>query len=608
MKKNKRINILLHIIAITISFFSVSRIVNAEVNNVAKIENTLYSSISEALDNAKKGDTITLIADINENQTINVNVGVIIEGNNHTITSTLTGIEATFIINTSSEIIINNVNIETNTRGIAINNSVHNITLNNSNINSGQRGITVNSNSNHDSILNVNNCIIKKSGITNYDEEVINDYSRGISIWEYQASTVSLKNTTIQGFAYDINITANNPNYDASKTKIIIDNCILKGRAGINDSNTLGLNIEIKDSEILGINNQAKGTSERFGNIVVERTSTVILNIENTKLMNYQNEGGQANPSALQYLLDIRTNGNIINMSGNTEAIDTTNKINNIIFLYPNNKNDIKITGGNYSYDVSDYLPEEYECVLVNNLYHVQKKFIPSDPIVELKELDLTTSVTKPIIGTINISDSVKLILDTLKTTDEINNINNKNIKVTIDMNDITPSKSIEAEFKNNIKIENVVFTNYYDISINVIDLDSDTIIGKITKLNNKIRFAIILPQELQNIKEGYQRTYYIMRKHNNKYDLIETELSNDGSYLTFENDEFSIYALAYVDKEIIKDEVKPEEIENPKTYDSIITDITIFGISFIGMVAGGLYLKAKKSNIIQLNNHKSKL
>lgn len=346
--------------------------------DVAQIGKKTYGSVYEAIQDAKEGDIVEIIKDSSETKVIPIDKGVTINGNGHTVVSnSLKGTEALFLLNTSAETIINNITIEANTRGIAINNSVHHLTIDSSTLNVGQRGITVNTDKNHDSVLNINDCTIQNKNVANYDEEVPNDGSRGISLWQYADSTISMKNTTIQGFSYVINITSDTV-YDSTNTKLLLEHCILKGRAGINDSLTTGLEIEMKDSKIIGINNQA-GKQEAFGDIVIFSEATVKLALENTKLLNYQNEVGMENPNALQYMLDIRTGGNIIRMTGNTFGTDTTNKLNSIFRLsgIPDTDdriNDIEITGGTYDYDVSDYVPSDYTVVKKAGKYVVGKK------------------------------------------------------------------------------------------------------------------------------------------------------------------------------------------------------------------------------------------
>lgn len=139
---------------------------NAATTNIAKIGDETYNSIYEAVQNAKDGDVIEILQDTTENNVININNGITINGNGHKIISdSLTGTQATFLLSTSEATVINDINIETNLRAIAINNSLHNFSINNSVLTAGQRGITVNTDDNQNSNLNINDCIIQKKRI-----------------------------------------------------------------------------------------------------------------------------------------------------------------------------------------------------------------------------------------------------------------------------------------------------------------------------------------------------------------------------------------------------------------------------------------------------------
>lgn len=556
----KRINFLTKACIIALVFFGLNINVNAETTetDVAKINDTVYNSVKEAIAAAKEGDTVEVLNDSVESQTISVDKGIIINGNGHKIiANSLTGSNAAILINTSNAIVINNIIIETNTRGIAINRNVHNFTINNSTLNVGQRGITVNTDDNENSLLNVNDCIIQNKNVINYDEEVPNVDYRGISLWEYKNSTITIKNTTIQGFAYVINVTAPSSVYDSTNTNLIIDNSILKGRAGINYSNSVGYNINIKNSEILGINNQ-NGKSERFADIVLYSSSAANLNVENTKFLTYQNTTGLNNPYALQYMLDIRSINNNILISGDTSFVDKTEKLGSV-FGYSKSdttgeiipelitNNNIEIKGGQYSYDVANYIPEGYKSVLIDGMYNVRKI---NPPIVDVEEIDLNTPTNKTSIGLTNASKTEEILLNALSTTDEVNT-ENRNVKVIIDMKDIELSNEQQEQFNN--KIKDLTINNYFDISVNVIDIDTNET-QKLTKLNEKITFGLIIPNELKNIDSDYTRDYYVIREHNGNYDLLDTILSEDGKSLTFETDRFSTYALAYIDKKVEKE------------------------------------------------------
>jgi len=583
---SKKINVLTKICTVFLAIFTFNAVTNAETSNVvAKINDTSYSSLKEAIAAASEGDTITLISDTTENSVMSINAGITIEGNNHKIN--YNGTDAAFLINTSTKTAINNINLEAPKRGVAINNPTHNFTLTNSNLLVGERGVTVNTDSNKNSSLNITDCIIKKLGVNDYEKEVPNDGSRGISLWQYQDTTITLKNTTVEGFAYVIN-SASQVSFKG--TKLIIDNCILRGRAGVNiwDSD---FEIEVKNSEILGINNE-KGPYETFANIVLNGSARNIkLNITDTKFLNYQNETGMNNQNGLQYMLSVRSINNTISISGNTSFIDSTNKLKDVLYYGIDNstnidnpdllvtENNLKITGGTYSYDVTEFVSDGYESKKKDNLFVVMEKEYDREVKVENNITDIKVKLDNEAIS--------KTLIEELKKTSEVD-ITKKDIDVALNIKDITPN----AEIKNKIseKIKNGTIANYFDVSINVIDKSTNTIIGNLTELNNKITLSIEIPDSLK-AKEGYIRKYYILREHNGVIEVLDTK--NENGTLTFETDKFSTYALAYTE---MKEEKPKDEIENPATEDKLKYNVLLMSCSIVAI--GGIIYLGKKEEI----------
>lgn len=101
----------------------------------------------------------------------------------------------------------------------------------------------------------------------------------------------------------------------------------------------------------------------------------------------------------------------------------------------------------------------------------------------------------------------------------------------------------------------------------------------------------VALPKTLQKAEDGYSRTYYIIREHNNETEILNTTLSEDGKYLTFESDKFSSFALAFVDKKIEEDkeinqkpETTPSKPVNVDTGSSITENIIALAVAVSGI------------------------
>ena len=126
-------------------------------------------------------------------------------------------------------------------------------------------------------------------------------------------------------------------------------------------------------------------------------------------------------------------------------------------------------------------------------------------------------------------------------------------------------------------KVSNGTVVEFLDIDLLL--TANDDLIGKITKLDDKMRITIDAPDSLKNIPTGTIRKFFIVRTHEGEEpEVIEATLK-DGK-LIFETDKFSNYAVGYTDT------------TNPKTGDSIISYVMLFSVSLIA-----LYLVKNKRN-----------
>lgn len=227
------------------------------------------------------------------------------------------------------------------------------------------------------------------------------------------------------------------------------------------------------------------------------------------------------------------------------------------------------IKGGTYDFDVTEFVTEDYECTKKDDKFVVGLKEYDRDIIFDENSSNLPLKV--------DMEELNKILMDAINNTSI--NIDKKDIKVALEIKDITTSEETKSNMLS--KIKNGTITNYFDITINVIDKDTDKVIGNITELNNKISLSILMPDDLK-ASEGYFRKYYILREHNGIIDIIEPTLSKDKTTLGFETDKFSTYALAFED-------IKNTEIENPNTKDNLKENIilmsTFFSISIIGII-----------------------
>lgn len=239
------------------------------------------------------------------------------------------------------------------------------------------------------------------------------------------------------------------------------------------------------------------------------------------------------------------------------------------------------ITGGTFSTSVLSYLTNEYVETKINNQFVVEKQKVNVDaPVVdgtnvkevtmgvkktlELEEV-LKSSLTKSQIDFEGFNPTVKIII-VKQDEEQVQEETLKNIK-----------KFIE-EKNNNIKT-----SDYFDITLNVLEPRTQEIMGILNELTGKVQFEIAIPDSLKQISKEYSRTFYIIREHEGEVEILPTTLK-DGKLL-FETDKFSTYVLAY------------EDIKNPKTFDSTISYITLGLTSLLCLSGASIVLKSRKEN-----------
>lgn len=316
------------------------------------------------------GGDITLTADINADSTaLTVGEGITLNGNGHCVKSTNTYV---FIVTTADEVVMENLviwaaktskagrGIRLGNEGASVNNA--NLTLNNVTINATycamvvwhSEGVT----------LNINNCTFQNvQGQTvdakgnptsaNYDIELTSANAgdtRGLNFGQLTNSTITITNSTMQGFFYVLNNIIG-PNGDMTGTKLTATNSTFKGRAALNVWG-FGGDYTFTDCQVTGINNYG-GSAEGFSCFVFNEKSTCH---DNTLTINggtvvsaVFNAVGGSNPNANQYMIDDRATNNtiVINNSSYSCTKDLGNDKGGVIASTQPTSN-ITINGGNY--------------------------------------------------------------------------------------------------------------------------------------------------------------------------------------------------------------------------------------------------------------------
>lgn len=172
-----------------------------------------------------------------------------------------------------------------------------------------------------------------------------------------------------------------------------------------------------------------------------------------------------------------------------------------------------------------------------------------------------------------NISDTMTSIVDDIINEKEVTSVSGETvekIKKAIDEGQViltevqvTPVKETEVNAQDKKVLEdhideNVNIAQYLDI--NILVKANDQVIGEVNELDNEVTFTVAIPEDL--MKEG--RTFYVIRVHDGKAEKLDTVENEDGT-LTFKTDKFSTYALAYEDaQESITTPITPVQPAQP--------------------------------------------
>ena len=221
-------------------------------------------------------------------------------------------------------------------------------------------------------------------------------------------------------------------------------------------------------------------------------------------------------------------------------------------------------------------------------------------PTANVEVIDPNEEVEVVTPGVANSNEAEEVLGNvTIENEDALEAIANGN-DVTIEIVTTPIEESTNAIlFEENIS-PNYTILGYFDISILI---KNDSIVyGNVSEVEAPITLIAILPNDLSPVKEGYQRTYYILRSHDGKITKLEAILSEDGKYVTFASDKFSEYALVYTDTKInIPSEQIPttndNEIMPPKTYDNISVTLITAIVTLIGLIISSYQIKKNLHN-----------
>ena len=170
--------------------------------------------------------------------------------------------------------------------------------------------------------------------------------------------------------------------------------------------------------------------------------------------------------------------------------------------------------------------------------------------------------VGKPVSCTVPY-DSVKGLLDGESTANDIGDNVTLDLEIIfMDEDEVTDEEKYLSETymkSNNLSLDQY---QYYDIGLWLEKTDGTTVY--ISSLDRtKINITLDVPESLRNVPDGYRRVFIVFRIHDNKAEKVA---ESDTTSVSFGNDEFSTFVLAYQD---IK---KAETTENTQKTDKTET------------------------------------
>lgn len=228
------------------------------------------------INNAEAGSTVTLSGNETISSTITINKALTLEGNGNTLT--MTGGTYAIKVDTNDAVTIKNLTVEATTtggRGVLLNKTQPNATLDNCTLTVNNRGVGFSDDGTTAGTVTIQNSTIQNSQIpsdASYDNWALcTADTRGIAMWNTKGLTLNIDNSTIQGFAYTVNLTGdadNNGIRDFTGTTVNVkNNSKLKGWTAFNVWSAY-TTFNIENSYLLGINTWSGGNND-FATIVV---------------------------------------------------------------------------------------------------------------------------------------------------------------------------------------------------------------------------------------------------------------------------------------------------------------------------------------------------
>lgn len=344
------------------SFDVINLTTNSTYNNTST-----KTGLETALESATAGDYIMLYSDVTLNSALNIDKSITLVGRSigekkPKICSNAD--KDAVLIQSSGSVIIKGIRIEnTNASGkdkrtIGIGKNLNciqdlTLTLDEVELFAGMRGIQVYADNCKNVKLNVNNSVIQKSDVTDYEHQVVNHYSsphaRGISIWNFNdESELNITNSTIEGFWGAIFVGGGSND----GLQINCTDSAFRGRCDINIVESKNVTANFIRCLLHGINNLS-GKSESFANIVIGNSNDNInVNVTDSTFSTYQDNIGTVNEYAIQYAVRNDSTDSVVVLKGNTRFVNAPKSKGGLIEIisvsWDKLVGRLKVEGGEY--------------------------------------------------------------------------------------------------------------------------------------------------------------------------------------------------------------------------------------------------------------------
>lgn len=233
------------------------------------------------------------------------------------------------------------------------------------------------------------------------------------------------------------------------------------------------------------------------------------------------------------------------------EATITGGKFNIDTMSSSKTDDNLKIYGGSFTQDPSKFIANGYKAEKGENFTVRKNEVIANTGKITI---DTNESVNKIVLGiSADDKDTVDHALSNLSSTVDdairkaLNNEKNNDLEAVVNTEEISENKvdkTVLSSINKTVSDKKLTVSQYLDIKVLVKELGSDKIVDTISQTPSAIKFTVLVPNDL--LKDG--RKFYVLRNHDGETKVLDTK--QDGNKLTFETDKFSTYAVAYADTE----------------------------------------------------------